>query len=166
MIYSDRFIATDNLITHLSSIIVTITDPQIQASYAGFLSVSAVTVYELAIKDIFSEFGKKKNLVFGEFVTKHFGRINGKIKISELNGEHIKCFGDKYSIKFNKILKSKEDAIMKSNRVSIINSYGNLILCRHDFVHKGIPTLTVIEVIDSYHFGKEIIHCLSNAMQR
>lgn len=60
MIYSDRFVATDNLITHLSAIIATITDPQIQASYAGFLSVSAITVYELAIKDIFSGFGKRK----------------------------------------------------------------------------------------------------------
>ena len=81
MPYTDKFIATDNLIIHLSSVVSTITDATVLASYAGFLSVSAVTDYELAIKDIFNEFASKKNKVFGSFVQSHFKRINGKIKI-------------------------------------------------------------------------------------
>ena len=62
MSYTDRFIATDNLISHLNTIVGTITDPAIQANYAGFLSVSSVTVYELAIKDIFNEFASNQIL--------------------------------------------------------------------------------------------------------
>lgn len=166
MNYSDRFIATDNLITHLSSIITTITDPQIQASYAGFLSVSAITVYELAIKDIFSEFGKKKNTVFGEFVENYFSKINGRIRIDDLKGDHIKRFGEKYFARFKKMVQKTETSYMQLNHVSITTSYSNLVTCRHDFVHKGAPTLTINEVMDSYKYGKEVIHCLFNTMKR
>ena len=84
MAYNDRFRSTDKLVTHLSTIINGIIDSEIQASYAGFLSVSATTVYELAIKDIFNEFALKKNKVFGSFVENHFNRINGRIKIGDL----------------------------------------------------------------------------------
>ena len=97
MPYSNRFISTDNLITHLSSVVSTITDAAVLANYAGFLSVSAVTVYELAIRDIFCDFASKKHTVFGSFVENHFRRINGRIKIKSLRDEHVKQFGEKYS---------------------------------------------------------------------
>lgn len=166
MPYTDRFIATDNLIVHLSSVIGSITDASILASYAGFLSVSAVTVYELAIKDIFNEFAKKKNKVFGSFIENHFGRINGRIKLNELKDQHVKRFGDKYFKRFQKKLDEKENLNLISFHVSIEALYTNLIQCRHDFVHKGAPTLTVNEVISSYNFGKEVIHSLNEAMKR
>lgn len=166
MLYTDRFIATDNLIIHLKSIVGAISDTSIKANYAGFLSVSAVTVYELAIKDVFNEFAAKKNKVFGNFVENHFSRINGKIKIKDLKGQHIKLFGEKYSNKFDASLKNKESALLATLRISIKSSYDNLITCRHDYVHKGSPTLTIDEVINSYIYGKEIIHCLNEAMRR
>ena len=49
-------ISLHNIIAHISTFIGTITNGAILSSYAGFLSVSSVTVYELAIKDIFSNF--------------------------------------------------------------------------------------------------------------
>ena len=166
MLYSDRFIATDNLIAHLNTFVGTIADPIIQANYAGFLSVSSVTVYELAIKDIFNEFALKKNKVFGTFITTHFSKINSRVRISELRGTQIKLFGEKYLKKFDKILNTKENSLITSSKISITTDYGNLITCRHEFVHNGAPTLTINEVINCYKNGKEVIHCLHDTMKR
>lgn len=166
MAYQDRFIATDNLIAHLSPIVTAITDTAIKSNYAGFLSVSAVTVYELSIKDIFTEFASNKNKVFGNFIEKHFANINGKIKLADLKGLHIKPFGTKYLDKFEKKLKLREDVIFTTVRKNVRSDYSNLILCRHEYVHAGNPTLTFQEVLESYQIGKEVIHSLYEAMQR
>lgn len=166
MSYTNRFIATDNLISHLNTIVGTITDPATQANYAGFLSVSSVTVYELAIKDIFNEFASKKNKVFGNFIERHFEKLNGKIKIDALKGNHIKLFGDKYLRKFNTKLQLKENNVFATSRISITTAYTNLITCRHEYVHNGSPTLTINEVIACYNSGKEVIQCLDYAMKR
>lgn len=166
MLYTDRFIATDNLISHLRTIIPTITDTAILADYAGFLSVSSVTVYELAIKDIFIEFASKKHNVFGTVIEKHFERLNGRIQIESLRGEHIKIFGDKYLNKFKHKLKSKESIFLSTSKISISTCYGNIITCRHKYVHGGTPTLTMNEVIHCFNNGKEVIHCLNETMKR
>lgn len=166
MPYTDRFIDTDNLITHLSTFIGTITNGAILSSYAGFLSVSSVTVYELAIKDIFRDFALKKHASFGNFVDSHFDRINGRIKLPNLKDEHISSFGVKYLNKFNRDLDHKESLSLAAGTGSIKASYGNLIVCRHSFVHQGTPTMTVNEIIASYSKGKEVIHSLNHAMSR
>ncbi|MDP3111709.1 MAG: HEPN domain-containing protein [Thermodesulfovibrionales bacterium] len=166
MPYTDRFRATDSLIDHLKTFVGTITDPELKANYAGFLSVSSVTVYELAIKDIFCEFASRKNKVFGTVIERHFNRINGRIRIEDLKGTHIKLFGDKYLKKFNQKLHIKENSVFSTSRVSISADYGNLLTCRHEYVHSGSPTLTINEVIDNFINGKEIIHCLNEAMKR
>lgn len=166
MPYTDRFIDTDNIIAHISTFIGTITDGAILSSYAGFLSVSSVTVYELAIKDIFSNFATLKGTAFGIFVDSHFERINGRIKLKNLKEEHISSFGIKYLNRFNRDLDAKEVASIAAGTGSIKSSYGNLIVCRHSFVHQGSPTLTVNEIIQSYNRGKEVIHSLNAAMVR
>lgn len=166
MIYHNRFVSTDNLITHLNPYVNTITDAAIKANYAGFLSVNAVTVYELAIKDIFIEFAQKKNIVFGSFIEKYFSSINGRIKISDLKGQHIQQFGEKYLIKFEKKLLARERIVFNASRKNVRSDYSNLIICRHKYVHGGFPTLTFQEVLDSYNIGKEVIHSLYETMRR
>lgn len=167
MPYTDKFVPTDNLITQLSPIIAGVADPLVRASYAGFLSVSAITVYELAIKDIFIDFADKKHGVFGTVIENHFSRINGQIKISELRGKHISLFGGKYLKRFDKEFKRKENASLAGTpSISLTAQYSNLIICRHQFVHGGAPTLTANEVMDAYNYGKEVIHCLNFAMRR
>lgn len=166
MPYTDRFINSDNLVAHLTTIIPTIVDPAILSSYAGFLSVSSVTVYELAIKDIFSAFAYAKKRAFGNFVDSHFERINGRIKLSNLKDEHIASFGAKYLTRFKKDLDAKDAASIAAGLGSIKSQYGNLITCRHNFVHQGSPTLTINEIITSYQNGKEVIHSLNYAMVR
>lgn len=166
MPYTDRFRATDNLIAYLIPITGKIIDPGIKAHYAGFISVSSVTGYELAIKDIFTEFASKKNKVFGTAIAKHFEKINGRIKIEELKGSHIKLFGDKYLVKFKRILQNKEKRILKTSKINISAAYDNLIICRHKYVHNGTTTLTIKEAIDNFKNGKEIINCINEALKR
>ncbi len=166
MSYQNRFVATDNLIAHLNPLVNAITDTAIKSNYAGFLAVNAVTVYELAIKDIFFDFAQKKNIVFGSFIEKHFSNINGRIKIDDLKGQHIKPFGIKYLDKFEAKLKIREKKIFDESRNNVRSNYSNLIICRHKYVHGGSPTLTFQEVLDSYQIGKDVIHSLYEAMQR
>jgi hypothetical protein len=167
MAYANRFTPADNLITQLSPIIAAVADPNVLVSYAGFLSVSAVTVYELAIKDIFIDFSIKKNKVFGVFLEKHFSRLNGRILLGELRGTHIKPFGEKYLKKFDMEFQRRENAnLAGAPPFNLTAQYNNLILCRHQFVHNGSPTLTINEVISCYNQGKEVIHSLDFAMRR
>ena len=166
MPYNNRFVATDDLIAHLTPIVSAITDTEIKANYAGFLSVSAVTVYELAIKDIFIEFATNKNKVFGNFIDKFFSRINGKIMLGDLKDQYIKHFGQKYFIKFEAKLKKRETIVFNTTRKNLRTSYSNLILCRHQYVHQGSPTLTFEEVLDNYNIGKDVLHSLYDTMQR
>ena len=166
MAYTDRFVSTDLLILNLKPLITQIRDPQILANFAGFLCVSAVTVYELAIKDIFCDFAEKKNKVFGTFTKHHFSRINGRIKIDAITDDYAKTFGDKYKKNFKNFLAKKEESIMQTDRISIKSRYNNLILNRHSFVHNGALTFSINEAMDSYISGKEVIHILNKAMKR
>jgi hypothetical protein len=166
MIYTDRFISTDNLVPHLLAMANSTTDSLVQSSFAGFFSVSAVTVFELAIKDIFISFAEKKHKVFKVFIETHFLKINGMIGIPELKGKHIKPFGEKYLNKFKRHLEIQENTLFSASRISLTAVYDNLLTCRHKFVHTGTPTLTLSETISYYANGKEVIHCLNHAMQR
>jgi hypothetical protein len=165
MTYVDRFVATDDLVKHLQTIIPLVTDEELKSKYAGFLSASAVTVYELAIKDIFITFARKKNPVFGTFVEKHFNQINGRIKIRDLK-DYVRLFGEKYLKKFDRYLKEKNNTLFTIYHNDISAIYGNIITCRHNYIHENSPTMTFNEVAEGYKLGKEVIHVLNQTMQR
>lgn len=59
MAYSDHFSIADDFIAHLDDVMGDLDDPFIQSRYLGFIVLSAVTVFELAIKDVFCEFAEK-----------------------------------------------------------------------------------------------------------
>ena len=168
MSYVDHFLLADDYITHIDPTISTISNPFIVSRYTGFLSVSAVTVYELAIKTIFVDFASKKHNVFGSFTYSHFDRINGQIMLGLLRKKHIGAFGDKYLKRFDKILEKKENDILSSQGISVKHSYNNIIQWRHDFAHEGKApsTATYDEVKNSYYAGKYLIECLNDAMKR
>jgi len=165
MSYVDRFKATDDLINHLQPIVSEMTDEELKSKYAGFLSASAVTVYELAIKDIFISFAEKKNSVFGIFVTENFNQISGRIYIKDIK-DYVKSFGVKYLNKFNKRLEEKNKSLLGIYHNDISAIYGNLITCRHRFIHANNTTMTFNEVVEGYKLGKEIINILNETMKR
>ena len=135
------FKLADDMIAHLDTVISAIKDPFIASRYVGFVLVVAVTVYELALKEIFCEFGEKKHRVLGNFTRSYFDRINGRIKINTIRNEYIPRFGEKYEKRFKRKLVIVENVGLRSHGISICTSYNNIIEWRNGFSHEGIiPT--------------------------
>jgi len=168
MPYASQFAHADAVMADLARFVPTLTDPQLRLKYIGFATVAAVTVYELAIKDIFIEFAGKKHQVFEEFVKSSFSRINGRIKPSHIKDDYIPQFGAKYVVKYRESLRKQHTTYMRQYRRDFLNSYNNLVTWRHNFVHVGqLPTtVTFQEVLQAYDDGKHLIHCIASAMKR
>jgi RiboL-PSP-HEPN len=166
--YADHFKLADDLIVHLTPAVAGIADPFIASRYSGFVAVAAVTVYELAVKEILCTFGDSKHAVLGNFTRAHFDRINGRIKYRVLHEEYVFSFGDKYVRRFKKNIAKREREILIAQRKSILTSYDNIITWRNLFAHEGrIPTnATYAEAVDAYEMGKEVIECLASSMKR
>jgi len=155
------------MISHLDTVIGGISDAFISSRYVGFVAIAAVTVYELAIKEIFCDFGTQKHKVLGTFTQAYFDRINGRIKIKIVRNDYISRFGKKYVTRFNKKLEDTERQFLKIQRVSVKSSYNNIIEWRNQFAHEGVvPSVaTYIEVTKAYEYGKEVIKCLAETMR-
>jgi len=168
MTYQTNFKHADDVIAHLNTVIPSITDPLLQAKYTGFAAVVAVTVYEVAIKDILIKFAQKKHKILGNFTEIYFERINGKIKTKVIQEEYLPKFGTKYVNKFKKKIDEAAQVYLATHRRDIRSAYANLILWRNDFAHEGkfSTNATYAEVVQSYEDGKEIIRCLYEAMVR
>lgn len=168
MAYSDQFSIADDFITHLDGVMDGIGDPFLQSRYLGFVVLSAVTVFELSIKEIFCTFAAKKHVVLGNMARAKFEQINGRIKLHNLRTEFIKPFGEKYLLKFNKKLDTAELESLRAGRGSILSSYGNIIQWRHDFVHQGVgpQTTNYAEIKGAYGRAKEVVRCLDASMVR
>jgi len=168
MSYTDNFTHADDIVAHLNTVVPGLSDPLLQAKYVGFVAVAAVTVYELAVKDILIGFGAKKHRVLGSFAESFFTRINGKIKVPVIKDDYVCRFGERYKTRFTVKLKKRAKAHLLSHRRDILSSYGNIVTWRNDFAHKGrIHNLaTYGEVVQAYEDGKEVIHCLAETMTR
>lgn len=168
MAYSDHFLHADDVVAHLNIIVPTITNPLLTAKYVGFVSIAAVTVYELAVKDIFIEFAKRKHKLLGHFTEIYFDKINGRIKLQVITNDYIGKFGKKYQTRFHQNIEQRSKEYLRLNHRDIKASYANLITWRNDFAHGGRvnSTTTYKEVIQAYEDGKEVIHCLAASMTR
>ena len=158
----------EEYLAHLDPMMAGIADPFVQGRYIGFIATSAVTAYELAIKDIFYAFADKKHSVLGSVTRTRFSRLNGRIKIDDLKQEYVKSFGDKYLNSFKKNLEISENSYVRTHGNSPKAAYSNIITWRHTFVHEGQPpsTTNYEEMKRNYIAGKEIIHCLFRTMVR
>ena len=168
MPYSDHFKLADDFISHLDGAIGGIADPFLRSRYVGFIAVSAATVFELAVKDILCTFAAKKHKVLGTFAGGYFERLNGQIGRKRIEETYLPLFGDKYVERFRKRLEVAELGYLRIDSVSIKSSYGNLLTWRHGFAHEGVipANATYEEVKKSYLYGRKLIDCLSDAMQR
>ncbi|TXH84720.1 HEPN domain-containing protein [Thauera aminoaromatica] len=168
MAYANHFRHADDVIAHLNTVVPTITDPLLVAKYSGFAAVAAVTVYELAIKEIFCEFGRRKHKILGNFTESYFDRINGRITLKNIKDDYCLRFGDAYASKFKNRLDTAARRYLIAHRRDARSSYGNLIVWRNDFAHEGRTpaTATYAEVVQSYEDGKLVIHTLASSMVR
>ena len=131
MPYSDHFNLADDFIVHLDISIGGIGDPFIRSRYVGFVAVSAATVYELAIKDIFISFASRKHKVLGNFARKYFDRINGQVSRDRLVNNYLPLFGEKYVNRFRAKIEEVELDSLKADKISVKFSYSNLLIWRH-----------------------------------
>lgn len=168
MSIEDHFRSADAYIRYTDNVVGSIDDPFIKQQYVGFVAITAVTAYELAIKEIFVGFAARKHKVFGTVVENIYDRLNGHINLKELSDRHIKRFGDKYERRFRKKLQGKEDLCLKRDGRSIKASYGNLLTWRHAFVHEGrMPSNgNYVEACTAYRDGKQVVVALSESMVR
>ena len=168
MPYSKHFKHADDIVNHLNTVVPYLNDPFLEAKYVGFVAIAAVTVYELAIKDVFINFSTKKHKVFGTFTEAYFDRISGRIRVKAIKTQYIKRFGEKYLKRFERKLNRISKEYLKNHKRDPGNSYGNLITWRHNFAHQGeIKTnATYHDIVQSYEDGKEIIRCLAETMVR
>lgn len=166
--YTDRFSQVEDYLIHVDEMMENIADPFVQGRYIGFIATSAVTAYELAIKDIFYAFADRKHAVLGNITRAKFFRLNGKIKLEDLKKEHIKSFGERYLSRFKRDLEAIDDTYVRAHGKSPKTSYNNVITWRHTFVHEGQPpnTTNYEEIKSNYIAGKEVIHCLFRSMVR
>ncbi len=168
MDFEQHFQIADDYIEHVDQNIAGLKDGFIQSRYLGFTIVSAVTVYEIAAKDIIFEFTRKKHKVFGEFTENRFERFNARIQIKQLKDDFVGNFGERYEKRFTNKLNEMEDLLLKSERLSMKGAYKNLITWRNAFVHAGeAPTTTNYEEVKkSYHLGKNVLRCLAQSLVR
>lgn len=168
MQYTVNFQHADDIVAHLNGVVPNLSDQLLSAKYAGFVAVASVTVYEVAIKEIFITFARDKHKVLGVFSESHFKKINGRIKLDIVKKDYIERFGEKYLTRFNKKLDVAMNARLRSHHRDIKNSYANLITWRNEFAHAGQlnATATYAEVVQAYEDGKEVIRCLSETMVR
>ncbi len=168
MPYADRFQLVDGLIGHLDTVIVVTIEPFLRTRYVGFVCVSAVTVMELAIRDILVEFATRKHRVFGAFCQELYERMNGRITLDDLRKNHIKKFGDRYVARFARLLDAEELQELSTSGRSVKASYGNLITWRNAFAHQGIlpANASYDEAKQGFELGKQVLRCLNSAMTR
>lgn len=162
----DLFTDADLFIEHAERIASNTGDDFLTSRYVGFIAVSAVTVYEVAVKKLFVEFARSQNPILANFVSAEFARISARIRLDDLKDKYLKKFGENYKNGFNELLKMREEEFLKESGASIINSYTNLIVWRHEFVHEGtIPnSATFVEAVESYKLGKEVISVLNRVL--
>lgn len=166
MAYTSRFASVDLLISQLQPLVTAAIDPMVLSSWAGIVAVEAVTAYELAIKDIFENFAKKKHKVFGTFVKATYSRLNGRITYKDLKDGLVKPYGTKYSTKLVRKKEAKTASVMASDGVDLITTYNNLIECRHQLVHAGVFTMSFPEAVRAYQIGKKMIEVFDETKKR
>lgn len=130
--------------------------------------MSSVTVLELAMKTIFSDFADAKHKVLGNFCARYFDRINGRIGLKLIHDDYLVKFGSKYQVRFQRALEKLERQELRNSGASIKASYGNLLTWRNGFAHEGnVPAnATYPEVKRAYGCGKQVMDCLATCMRR
>lgn len=168
MAYSEHFKLADDYIDHVNEVVGGLSDPFLRQRYVGFVAISAVTVYELAVKDIFIGFASQKHRAFGTMVENLYDRLNGRVSLGDIRKLHVSYFGDKYLKRFDKKLQEAEVQSLRERGRSIRSSYGNIITWRNVFVHQGrVPqNANYNEAVQAYDDGKAVIHSLAEIMRR
>lgn len=156
---TEFFADSDSFIEHVKQTVCGLNDDYLASRYIGFVAVSAVTVYEVAVKKLLKEFAQQVHPILGIFASVTFAKLNARITRDNIE-KYIRHFGDEYVSRFKSAVNNIEETRIKEG--SVKESYQNLLTWRHEFVHTGtLPNqATFGESILAYHLGKEVIFAL------
>lgn len=163
----DHFKLGDDLIAHLRELHEG-RDQKELLRYTGFVAVSAVTVFELVVKEEFCSFASQQHNLLGAFTSSYFEKINGKVRVEALKKDYLKKFGDEFRDEFVRVLRGVAKTQLIIRKRDIERSYENIITWRNEFAHGGNApaNATFDEVCDAYDDGKLVLRCLRVALYR
>ena len=162
------FSTSDQLMARLDNAVTALDDEYYKTRFVGYVAVSAVTAFEVNIRDKVIDFSSRKHNVFGNFTSAVFEKTNAKVKLEMLRNDFLSRFGERYLKRFNKALDTIEKDQMVAGSGSVKNAYANIINWRHVFVHQGeLPQYASYEEARSaYEHGKLVIACFCDALHR
>lgn len=136
-----------------------------RADLAGLLSTAYIASFECCVKDIFTSFARKKRSKILASVTGfHFSQINSKIHWQVLADTYTHQFGPVYRTQFLTLLQKEEQNVLASDKVSVKETYANILKWRHAFVHEGKKLTTLEEITAAYPYARRVITILDTAM--
>lgn len=159
------FADADSFMEHLRKAVEDIDDNFTASRYIGFVAVSAVTVYEVSVKQLLNDFATETHPMLGNFASVYFDKLNARIQRDDIE-KYLRHLGESYSERFKVLLDEKENEYGREG--SIKESYKNLLTWRHEFVHAGrLPNqATFEEAIKAYHLGKKVLIALKETLQQ
>jgi hypothetical protein len=135
-----------------------------RADLAGLLCVSYAAAFENCIKAIFTSFASSKHRILGNVASFHFEKINSKIHWQTIGDVHAAQFGTVYRKKYFELLDDAENEFLQQNRVSLKETYSNLLKWRHAFAHEGKKLASLEEAVAALPLSKKVIFVLDSAM--
>lgn len=165
--YTRHFSLADDLISHLETT-VPAADQFGRARFSGYVTVSAVTVLELSVKEIFCEFSQRRHVTLGFFVAAFFERINGRVRIKDIRADYLKPFGGPYLRRFDRHLAFASRRALLTEKADIQTSYENLVTWRNEFAHEGrlSGTASFDDIVSAYRRSKRVLACLHASLSR
>ncbi|MER2023354.1 MAG: HEPN domain-containing protein [Stenotrophomonas sp.] len=165
MNFTRHFTLVDDVTAHFDGVLIGM-GQEFTSRYTGFYAVTSAAILELALKDIVVSFAQKNHMLFGEYVSAKYERINGKISFDDCIKEHLKPFGKKYQEAFKLRAKKFESYCLLKHGRPMKQTYENLLTCRHSFAHEGnIPSSTTYgEMKQGFEAGKLVMTCLARTL--
>lgn len=160
----DFFADSDSFIEHIRGAANNIEDDYVTSRYVGFVAVSAITIYEVNVKQLLQSFGARMHPMLGNFASITFKKLNARIGRDDIE-KYLGHYGEDYVAGFREVVNAKERE--REQEGSVKGSYKNLLTWRHQFVHAGtLPNqATFDESLRAYELGKEVVNALSDILK-
>ena len=128
----------------------------IEAYLTKYLLILLCSSYEKRIRDIIIERVKRANdLDLVSFVDKIYRYSLRSLRISEMRGNLLNRFSERYVAEFDRKIIPNDDAAIK---------YSNIVENRHAAAHGGTVNMTFGELVNSYKIAEAVINSLSEIL--
>jgi len=128
----------------------------IEAYLTKYLLILLCSSYEKRIREIIIERVKKANdLELISFVDKIYRYSLRTLRLSEMRGNLLKRFSEKYVEEFDRKIIPNDDPAIK---------YSNIVENRHAAAHGGTVNMTFGELVNSYKTAEVVISSLSEVL--